>query len=161
GGKAPYTWSVGGGTLPSGVTLSPGGVLSGIPTVSGSFGFAPLVKDSTPGAPHSTYKPLTLKVIVPPIAITTASPLPRVTQGHSYNQTLSFAGGTAPITWSVAGGALPPGMTLSPGGVLAGTPTAYGSFFFTLQIKDSKPGGALTATKAFTLAVAVAPLAIT
>lgn len=38
GGATPYTWSVTSGTLPAGLTLAGNGVLSGIPTVSGTTG---------------------------------------------------------------------------------------------------------------------------
>ena len=46
GGTAPYTWSVVSGVLPSGVTLSSSGVVSGIPSSSGSFCFTIQVVDS-------------------------------------------------------------------------------------------------------------------
>lgn len=46
GGVAPYTWSVVSGSLPAGVTISPAGVLSGIPTVPGAFNFTVQVIDS-------------------------------------------------------------------------------------------------------------------
>ena len=39
GGNAVFDWRVVGGALPSGLSLDPGGVLSGIPTVSGTFHF--------------------------------------------------------------------------------------------------------------------------
>jgi hypothetical protein len=47
------------------------------------------------------------------------------------------AGGTAPYTWSVSGGALPPGLALSADGVLTGNNTAAGKFSFTSEVKDS------------------------
>src|SRR5262249_38736410 len=48
GGTAPYTWSVASGALPAGINLAPGtGVLSGIPTASGTFSFAVSVVDSS------------------------------------------------------------------------------------------------------------------
>ncbi|HUN64275.1 MAG TPA: putative Ig domain-containing protein [Candidatus Sulfotelmatobacter sp.] len=50
GGIAPYTWSVvspGTGALPTGMSLSSAGQLSGTPTVSGTFPFTAQVTDST------------------------------------------------------------------------------------------------------------------
>jgi len=40
GGMAPYTWSLPGTGMPPGFDLSPQGVLSGMPSAPGSFGFA-------------------------------------------------------------------------------------------------------------------------
>ena len=41
------------------------------------------------------------------------------------------------MTWSLTAGTLPGGMTLSAAGVLAGTPTASGSFTFTVTVTDA------------------------
>ncbi|QDE84742.1 Ig domain-containing protein [Myxococcus xanthus] len=49
GGRAPYTWSLGGGTVPGGLTLQQRDgayVLSGIPTASGTFPLTVRVTDS-------------------------------------------------------------------------------------------------------------------
>ena len=47
GGTGPYTWSVASGTLPSGLSLSGAGVLSGTPKGTGSFSFTISVRDSS------------------------------------------------------------------------------------------------------------------
>ena len=55
GGTTPYTWSVSAGSLPAGMSLSSAGVLSGVPTASGSFTFTAKVTDSsTPTALTAT-----------------------------------------------------------------------------------------------------------
>jgi putative Ig domain-containing protein len=46
GGVTPYTWSVFAGALPTGITLSSGGLLSGTPTITGAFNFTAQVTDS-------------------------------------------------------------------------------------------------------------------
>lgn len=46
GDVQPYTWSVASGALPTGVTLSSSGLLSGTPTVTGAFNFTAQVVDS-------------------------------------------------------------------------------------------------------------------
>ncbi|MDI1463405.1 fibronectin type III domain-containing protein [Catellatospora sp. KI3] len=47
GGTSPYTWSVSAGSLPDGISLAPAtGVLSGTPTVAGSFSFTVRVTDA-------------------------------------------------------------------------------------------------------------------
>lgn len=54
------------------------------------------------------------------------------------------SGGAPPFTWTETG-ALPPGLTLSPAGFLAGNPTTAGGFAFTVKVADSSTP-ALTAT---------------
>jgi large repetitive protein len=51
--------------------------------------------------------------------------------------TLSATGGVAPYTWTVPVGSLPGGLTLSPDGVVSGTPTANGNFAFSVQVLDT------------------------
>ena len=46
GGAAPYRYTIGNGQLPTGLSLSTGGVLSGTPTQVGSYEFAVTVQDS-------------------------------------------------------------------------------------------------------------------
>ena len=46
GGLAPYTWSLNDGALPTGLTLSTSGLISGTPTVAGSFKFDVLVTEA-------------------------------------------------------------------------------------------------------------------
>lgn len=70
-----------------------------------------------------------------PLIVTTAS-LPDATVGTPYNATLTATGGLAPYTWSVISGALPPGLSLDSAGNITGTPTAAGTFNFTVQVID-------------------------
>lgn len=48
GGIEPYTWSISAGKLPSGLSLSPTGRISGIPTERGIFSLSVMVTDSSP-----------------------------------------------------------------------------------------------------------------
>jgi len=91
------------------------------------------------------------------LAIATASPLPNAEQGVAYSTTLTAVGGTAPYTWAVTSGALPPGLTLAPAtGVLSGTPTSAGLYNFTVTVTDAAaPAG--TNAKAFALSVVPPP----
>ncbi len=73
----------------------------------------------------------------------------------AYSQTLSASGGVAPYSFSVSAGALPAGLTLSSGGVLSGTPTAGGTFNFTVTATDSSPfPGPFSGSQAYTLTIA-------
>jgi len=70
------------------------------------------------------------------LAIVTASPLPAGTSGVAYNRQLQAVGGFLPYFWSVTSGALPQGLTLSMDGRLTGTPTATGTFNFTVDVNN-------------------------
>jgi autotransporter-associated beta strand protein len=74
--------------------------------------------------------------------------------GIAYSRQLSASGGTAPYTFTLASGALPAGLTLSPAGLLQGTPTQAGTFTFTVRASDSSSGGGpFSATQTYTLTV--------
>jgi len=88
------------------------------------------------------------------VIITTPTPLPQGYLSIAYNQALAAAGGTGAYTWSLDGGALPSGVSLSANGDLTGTPTATGSFNFTVRATDSV---GVFGTQAYTLNVTVAP----
>lgn len=79
--------------------------------------------------------------------VTLTSPCPTVTpfpsslddplKGVPYNESVIGTGGTDPYTFSLAGGALPPGLTLSAGGTISGTPGTSGNFTFTVSALDA------------------------
>jgi hypothetical protein len=98
------------------------GVVPGITTISAALG----------GVSGNT----TLTIQPPPLVITTAS-LPSGTVSTTYTTTLAASGGTAPYTWSLAGGALPPGLTLGSSGAITGTPTTAGTSNFTVRATDA------------------------
>jgi hypothetical protein len=58
--------------------------------------------------------------------------------GLSFNYQLAASGGTAPYTWSVPAGTLPPGLTLNAtNGLISGTPTAGGLFTVPVTVLDA------------------------
>jgi hypothetical protein len=69
--------------------------------------------------------------------IVTPSPLFTAEVGYSFSQQLSASGGTAPYVWSVLSGTLPAGLTLSPTGLISGTPTTPVASIFTAQLFDA------------------------
>jgi putative Ig domain-containing protein len=93
-----------------------------------------------------------------PPEITSASPLTSATEGTAYSNTLTATGGTAPYTWSVSAGSLPGGLMLSPAGALSGTPTATGTFSFTVKVTDA---ASATATASLQITINPAGLTIT
>ena len=74
--------------------------------------------------------------------------LPDGAVGFAYSQTFTTAGGAPPMTFSLAAGQLPPGLNLSPGGSLSGTPTSAGVSRFTVRATDSN---LVVAENAYTL----------
>lgn len=83
------------------------------------------------------------------LAIATRS-LPAVKVGEPAILQLRQSFGIAPYAWSVANGFLPPGIKLSPDGLLSGTPTDPGTFQVTIRLADSS---GQIAEKDFTLNV--------
>ena len=118
GGTTPYRWSLSSGSLPGGLNLSSGGVLSGTPTVTGTFNFTIRITDSglIAQVADKAFR-LTINPVIPPIVISTESPLPAGIVGSSYSQTFTATGGTPAYTWSLASGILPPGKTPRGSGV--------------------------------------------
>ncbi|HEU0297230.1 MAG TPA: sortase [Anaerolineales bacterium] len=90
------------------------------------------------------------------VSAITLSPvtLPNGTVTFAYSQTITASGGTAPYTFAVTAGTLPTGLTLSSGGVLSGTPTATGTFNFTVTATDSSGGsGPFTGSQAYSITI--------
>jgi hypothetical protein len=153
GGTPPFLWSITAGGLPAGLSFDAGtAMISGVPTLGGSFAFTVQVTDNNS---VTASKQFTLAVSSN-LLITTASPLPDAMAGSPYTRTLSAAGGVPPYVWTITGGSLPPGLALDQtNSVIGGTPTANGSFAFTLQAADAAGG---SATRDFTLSVGLPPL---
>lgn len=134
-GLEPYTFAIASGALPGGLTLTPGGTLTGTPTTAGSFSFTVTATDAQGCTGSRNY---TLNVVLPcPSLVVTPSTLLEGRLGAAYNQSLAAEGGTAPYTFTVTAGALPAGLTLSVTGSLSGTPTTAGSSNLTVTVVDA------------------------
>ena len=107
------------GPLPSGVTLSPAGLLSGTATESGSF---PITLTATNVLGSTAPQPFTLSVVVLGLQITTPTVLPPTeAPGSSYGLTFTYAGAKPGATFKWKGTGFPKGLKLGKTGVLAGT----------------------------------------
>jgi hypothetical protein len=148
GGAGPITWSVAGGQFPPGLVLTPNGRFGGTPTQVGSFTFTARATDSAAPAPDAATEPVTV-IVAPRVLSVATTSLPGTVVGAGYQQSLSAAMGLGKLTWSLASGSLPPGLSLLPTGTLVGTPTTAGTYPFTLEVADSSQ----TATAKLTLVV--------
>jgi hypothetical protein len=124
----------------TGVVITHDAIGRTAPDVPDTFGVGVIVApDSTATVTCNTFSGWitdTVGVAAQPLCITTTG-LPPGDVGVPYDLQLTAVGGTAPYTWSVASGTLPPGLTLSPTGKLSGTPTESGTFNFTIKVTDS------------------------
>ncbi len=80
--------------------------------------------------------PMSETISPPPLSITLAT-IPTGTIARPYQANAVASGGTSPYSWSVASGSLPAGLSLSPSGLITGTPTVAGKSSFVLQVTDS------------------------
>ncbi|MEO7993326.1 MAG: Ig domain-containing protein, partial [bacterium] len=162
-GAAPFTWSLSAGALPTGMTVDPTGTIVGRPNdsdqVGDVFNFTLEIEDSCVPTTQTTTKDFsfTLEDSTSCAAIdilTTSVPDPFF--NVAYNQTLTGTGEGA-LSWAVASGSLPSGITLSPAGVLSGTPTnpadAGQTFNFDVQLTDSCAPIAQTDLQSFSITV--------
>ncbi len=150
-GTAPV-WSLAQGTLPAGLTLSAGGVISGIPNTLGESVFLVRASDPNYGV---AYQALELDVVLGPLNISNTA-LPIATQNAAYSATFEGSGGVPPYQWSFAS-TVTLGLTLNASnGVLSGTPASAGAFGIPVTITDSIGENF---TRAYTLQVA-APLSV-
>jgi hypothetical protein len=146
GGTLSYTWSITSGTLPAGLSLnSATGVISGTPTATGSATFTVQVNDA---GGTTAARSLTITVFALP-AVSTAS-FSAGTVGSAFSAALAATGGKASVTWSIASGTLPAGLTLSSAGVISGTPTTASTSTFTVRVTDAN-GKAATRSLSITV----------
>jgi len=127
------------GLLPTGLTFSSAGVLSGTPTTTGTF---PIVVRLTDASSATFQKSFNILVGSNTLAFTNVT-LPMAFVGLNYRAALQAAAGVQPYTFSIVSGTLPAGLTLSSDGVISGTPTAAGQSTVTFRTTD---GSGATAT---------------
>lgn len=138
GGRAPYTWSLGDDTqLPPGLSLSSGGLLSGVPTAPGTANFVLRAESNAADAAQPANKFCSLTVNAAVLDLTSSCALPGGTTGVPFSRTLSVNGGTPPYSWSAAT-PLPQGLGLLANGTITGTPLGAGSYSFNVQVTDSR-----------------------
>ncbi|MEO6325223.1 MAG: ice-binding family protein, partial [Thermoanaerobaculia bacterium] len=138
GGTAPYTFTVSSGALPNGLLLAGAtGAISGIPTAPGTFSFTITATDSLGCNGTRLYEMSIAGLGCNVIALSPTTLPPGATQ-IPYSQAITASGGTAPYTFTIASGALPPGLSLSTAGLISGTPLSQGLFTFRIRATDAQ-----------------------
>jgi len=161
----PYVWyEIVNSSLPAGLTMSRAGVISGTPTSAGFTRFWIWNHDLTQaqGGPdwcqREDKSEREFSIYIDPGLEIENESLQGPTIGQSYSETLTAqqvvtlnppTGTDVQATWSIESGSLPPGLALSPQGLLTGTPTTEGSWG--VVIRAQKDG--TIDSKQFSLAV--------
>ena len=136
GGFQPYTWTVSTGALPPGLTLQPGGSIVGQPSSIGNFQFTVTVTDV-----HGKQFSGPFNIAIAQIVVPTLLP---ATLGMPYSASFALLDGIG--TFSIAGGSLPPGLSLSSNGLISGVPTTAGTFDFTVAAGGITASASITVT---------------
>ncbi|MCK6414479.1 MAG: Ig domain-containing protein [Giesbergeria sp.] len=124
GGVPPYTWSASG--LPTGLTLSADGVISGTPTApKGSYKVVVTVNDEVGPVTKNITIMVEGELAIDGCTSDVSAPcsLPAAKVGEVYSYTLSFSIGdpSVPVVWTITGN-LPSGLTMDANGTISGTP---------------------------------------
>jgi len=157
GGLAPYTYALQSGTLPVGVSLTSGGVLSGTPTQRGAYSFSVRSTDATAPTAQFVDKGYTGTVENPTLAIAPATGT--AIQGAPFSQTLAITGGVAPHTCQLETGSFPAGISVSSSCVVSGTTAAApGNYPVVIRVTDASTGpGSYFEAENYTLTVSPPP----
>lgn len=146
GGTGGYVFSVVDSSaydgLPPGLSLNTTtGLITGTPTAVGRFRFRARVQDSSATAVEEDF---TIDIIGR-MRAENVTPVEGESLTH-YSYTFTVSGNTGTVTWSHVDGTLPSGLSLSPDGVLSGTPsfsTTNDTYYFKVRATDSGSGDTL------------------
>jgi len=132
GGTPGYTYSIAAGTLPTGLSLSASGLISGTPTVAS----APSITFRVTDADTDTAD-LTVTVEAVGVLDLTGTPS-AVDEGNPFSFLPSLAGGKTPLTYDISAGTLPAWASINPGtGQITGTPRDGGlGAAVTIRVQD-------------------------
>jgi hypothetical protein len=153
GGTPPYIWSITAGSLPAGLTLSSGGVISGTPTTIGTSTPTIKVADSLGANASGSFS---ITVSCTSLSIATAA-LPSGTQNSPYSFQMTKSGGIGSVSWSLFAGSFPTGVSIAAGGLISGTPSVSGAFSPQIRVTDSC-STPQTATTTFPLTINPSPV---
>jgi len=161
GGSAPFSWQLVNGVLPSGMTFSPIGLITGIPLkdaeLNSPYNLTVRVTDALGNTDERNLILDVLPFSGTPISILGTTP-PASTETAPYSFRLTAAGGanptgsTLPYVFRKVTGQLPSGMDMDPFGQLRGTPIVGSAGAYPLVIEAQDAAG-FTAQSTVTLNV--------
>lgn len=128
-------WQITSGEVPPGMTFNGGSIASdsvtitGIPTTPGAYAFTVMIT-----TPQGDYMEKAFSITVVGVVSTTLPPAQAFTP---YSFQLAWEGFSNPQFFVDASSELPPGLTVSAGGLISGTPTSMGAFNVLLDVEDS------------------------
>jgi hypothetical protein len=159
GGTGTTSWSLVDGALPAGLVIDSNGTVSGVPaSISSTLVTVRALDANWPG--NQATATLSITIDAPVFSMTLPAP-PPARVGDPYRLAPTADGNVGTVIWSMASGSLPAGVALDPAtGVIAGVPSAFGTFTAILQAQDSW-NTSRVATAATTIIVAPAQLVIT
>ena len=161
--QKPLVWSVVSGQLPEGLVLETHtdhatGILSGTPTVAGTYPVTIQVQDANDRADTADY---IIRIYASALKVAfAAAPPAEIHPGDALNLQVTATGGTGVATYRLYSGALPAGLSLDGDGKLAGTikdDSAPGSYNFVVEATDVSGGKGMGA---FNLEVTPKPKAV-
>ena len=136
GGNGPYTVSQLAGAFPDGLSFNAAAFLvSGTPLENGNFNTAFQFNDSS-GNSFQVSDYYSIGDGSSTITVDQYYDLGTPLLDTFYDNQLTACCASA-YTWSFAGGQMPPGLTISPSGVLSGTLTAIGTYTFLIKVADA------------------------
>ena len=113
-----------------------------------------------PQAVNSNSTSITTPPVYSPLTILTTLLPPTDRNDPAYSvQLLASGGKPGTYTWSIASGGLPPGINLSPSGLIFGQASSPGSFPVTIRVADTNSPQD-TALESYTFNVSVTPLTV-
>lgn len=133
-GWAPYSYSYTGNAIGGLVFSTATGAITGTPTTTGNYTATTTLIDAKS---NRVTKSATISIAG---ALVIGGSFPSGKVGVAYSSTLTQAGGWTPRTFSKISGTLPTGLALSGAGTLSGTPSAAGTYNFTVRLTDADGG---------------------
>ena len=157
GGTSTVTWSITGGASDGTWAASPGGTCANFTGSTGGSCTTGAIAATTNYALNiGSRGSCTTSVTSCPVVSLPTTPLSGGTVGTSYSGSVAGTG-QSPITYTRTSGTLPTGLSLDAStGEITGTPTAAGTYTFTIRLADSCGDGSQTTTQAYTITICAA-----